>query len=132
MTTMHHQAVKHWLKSWVRQVLATTTRPIPRGELVTHAAAALRKEWPRPLKYSTITREMRRAIYELQCDGIPILSDGTGFRVAQTDLERKAAAAKLRKAGLACMARAATIMRIPLEGEAHQQSLFEVSTNAET
>jgi len=114
-----HSEVGRWLLERLRQSTAPVTRDILAAELVAHVACAFGAAWTS----ATAGRRIREAAARLERDGHPVLSDGTGYRLARTAEERRLAARKMERMGLSCLRRAADIRGLTLAGELKQLEL---------
>lgn len=117
--------------AWVARCIVTALRwsavPLTRDQLtervLEHGAAMyLGVRWQR----TTAARRVREAFKALRRQGYPILSDGTGFKLATTNQERHQAAEKMRKTARSLFVEADLLEAAPIPAEPVQGRLAEV------
>ncbi len=114
-----HSEIRRWLLRRLGSATAPVTRDALAAELVGYVAGTFGAAW----SASTAGRRIREAAARLERDGHPVLSDGTGYRLARTAEERALAARKIERMGLSCLRRAADIRGLTINGELRQLEL---------
>lgn len=112
-----------WVVAEVREFIARRG-PVQRDTIALRVCA-LSVDRGLGWEFETASRRIREALNELVKGGEPIVSTGSGFFLAVRPSDRRAAVERLRRHGLACLARAAAIAGTSLLGELHQAHLAE-------
>ena len=112
------------LTRWLLDRLMCALQPLTRDELANdlryYEAACKKPMWTR----ETAARRLRELFSALEADGHLVVSTGHGFYIGTSEEDRQKAARRLEKQGMALLARAARIRRIPLREEMRQLELF--------
>lgn len=110
------------LKATLYKTLKYSCEPLKRGTLIYYLGARLPAiRWSQ----ATWARRIREAIDDLISDGVPVVSDGTGFRIAAHVEELEAGLRKKERMALTLLRQVSRARRIPLGHLAKQLGLFE-------
>lgn len=106
----------------LRRTLRYFDRPLKRGELVREVSGRCRAHgW----SLATWSRRIREAVAVLISEGIPVVSDGTGFRIARTQDEMEIPLRMLEHQIRSLCVKYAQAKGIPLHQVAKQPGLFD-------
>lgn len=110
----------------IHRILHRAGEPVTRERLVIALAntPGLGCRWSR----ATFARRIREAINELVARGVPVVSDGRGFRIAKDRAELEAGLIRKQKAALTMLREVAAALRIPLSQVLRQLDLFEAAS----
>ena len=112
------EVVAHLILTILRWALAPVTRDQLTDQVRDHMTLSLGYQWQR----TTTERRVREAFKVLRRQGYPILSDGTGFKLATTDEQRHQAAEKMRKMARSLFVEADRLEAAPLPADPVQRS----------
>jgi hypothetical protein len=116
--------------AWVARCIVTALRwseqPLTRDELTEHVFETSRALFGLRWQRTTAARRVREAFKALRRQGYPILSDGTGFKLATTNQERHQAAEKMRKTARSLFVEADLLEAAPIPADPVQGRLAEV------
>ncbi|MFZ5785503.1 MAG: hypothetical protein ACOY3Y_03580 [Acidobacteriota bacterium] len=124
---MQRQGESDEVVGWLVQRLRWAHGPVTRDQLAQDLRVHAAETWGYRWEPATAARRVREAIKAARRHGWPVVSLGSGFRLARTAEERHRAAERIREMARDLLAEASRLEETPVPGDLVQGELFEAA-----